>query len=42
MTALLNHPPGELIDIGGYRLKLHRTGQGAPPAVSLSTIARSP
>lgn len=30
---LADFPPGERIDIGGYSLNLHRTGQGAPPAI---------
>ena len=27
------HPPGQLVDIGGYRLHLYCTGQGSPAAV---------
>ena len=33
MTEPANFPRGERIDIGGYRLNLCRTGQGAPPAI---------
>lgn len=33
MTAPPNYPPGERIDIGGYRLNLRHAGQNAPPVV---------
>ena len=33
MTTLADFPSGARIDIGGYRLDLHRSGQGAPPAI---------
>jgi pimeloyl-ACP methyl ester carboxylesterase len=33
MTGLTDFPRGERFDIGGYSLNLHRTGQGAPPAI---------
>lgn len=33
MTTLPGFPPGERIDIGGYSLNLHRTGQGAPAVI---------
>jgi pimeloyl-ACP methyl ester carboxylesterase len=33
MTGLTDFPCGERFDIGGYSLNLHRTGQGAPPAI---------
>jgi pimeloyl-ACP methyl ester carboxylesterase len=36
MTTLGDFPPGERIDIGGYRLNVHRLGQGKP-AVILDT-----
>lgn len=28
-----NPPPGELVDVGGYRLHLHCTGQGSPTVI---------
>jgi pimeloyl-ACP methyl ester carboxylesterase len=33
MAAVAGFPAGERIDIGGHRLNLHRSGQGAPAAV---------
>jgi pimeloyl-ACP methyl ester carboxylesterase len=32
-------PPGQLIDVGGYRLHLHCTGQGSPTVVLESGLA---
>jgi pimeloyl-ACP methyl ester carboxylesterase len=29
----LHHPPGSLIDVGGYRMHLYCTGQGAPAVI---------
>ena len=29
----LNHPPGQLVDVGGYRMHLYCTGQGSPPVI---------
>jgi pimeloyl-ACP methyl ester carboxylesterase len=31
--ALRSPPPGRLFDVGGYRLQLHRAGQGAPAVI---------
>jgi hypothetical protein len=28
-----SHPPGRLVDIGGYRLHLYCTGQGSPTVI---------
>lgn len=33
MTKTPYAPTGELIDIGGYRLHLHRMGSGSPAVV---------
>ena len=29
----LNHPPGLMVDVGGYRMHLYCIGQGSPPVV---------
>jgi pimeloyl-ACP methyl ester carboxylesterase len=29
----LNHPPGQLVDVGGYRMHLYCTGQGSPTVI---------
>ena len=29
----LNHPPGQLVDVGGYHMHLYCTGRGSPPVI---------
>jgi pimeloyl-ACP methyl ester carboxylesterase len=35
----LNHPPGQLIDVGGYSMHLYCTGQGSPTVVLESGVS---
>jgi len=34
----LNHPPGLMVDVGGYRMHLYCTGQGSPNVVLDSAL----
>src|SRR5947209_2848949 len=40
-SRTLHHPPGSLIDAGGYRMHLNCTGQGSPPVVLDSGLGDS-
>ncbi|HKO19536.1 MAG TPA: alpha/beta hydrolase, partial [Acidobacteriaceae bacterium] len=36
-----NPPPGQLVDVGGYRMHIHCTGQGSPTVILDSGLADS-
>ena len=38
----LHPPPGQMIDIGGYRLHLDCTGQGSPTVVAIRAYRTTP